>query len=134
MNEPERFEAREEKRDPRVGVVFFLGVVLIGLMIHFGIRGLYERDSEKDAIRTARLFRISPASVTLAEAVVDDAAVDPRAVTWSSGKNRGAMRVVYADARKGKRRYRYRFDVDLEKSRVHPGNPRAERVFDTLTE
>ncbi len=121
-----------ERSDPTTAVVFFLGVVLMGLMGYFGLRALNERDSTKAAVRSARLFRLDETSPTLAEAVVDDAAVDPRAVHWSPGPARGPMRGVKAEAHKGEKVYEYRFDVDLESGRVHPSNPRAERVFDTL--
>ncbi|MEO1170890.1 MAG: hypothetical protein AAFX94_02410, partial [Myxococcota bacterium] len=51
---------------------------------------------------------------------------------WSPGPARGPMRGVRAVARKGEKKYEYRFDVDLETGAVHPSNPRSERVFDTL--
>ncbi|MEM6732802.1 MAG: hypothetical protein AAF658_14685, partial [Myxococcota bacterium] len=112
--------------------MLFLGFVLIGLMIYFGIRGLTETSTEMGAVRAARLYRLSEASETLAEAVVSDAAVDPRAVNWAPGPARGPMRGVRATAHKGERVYEYRFDVDIETGAVHPSNPRSERVFDTL--
>ncbi|MEM6558620.1 MAG: hypothetical protein AAF219_06480 [Myxococcota bacterium] len=126
--DPRRYEAPPEPRDPTVAVLVFLGMVLLGLMAHFGIRGLRERDFTQDAVRTARLHSMQR-GVTLAEAVVDDAAVDPRAVDWEPVPGRGPMRSVRAIARKGERRYEYLFDVDLETRVVHPRNPRAERVF-----
>lgn len=121
-----------ERSDPTTGVVFFLGVVLMGLMAYFGLRALNETDRDQAAVRTARLYRLTAESATLAEAVVADAAVDSRAVHWSPGPARGPMRGVKARAHKGEQIYEYRFDVDLETGRVHPSNPRAERVFDTL--
>ena len=133
MNDP-TYTPPEERSDPTVGVVFFLGIVLIGLMGYFGWRALNETDSTKSSVRVARLYRVKETSPTLAEAVVDDAAVDPRAVVWGPGPARGPMRGVKAEAHKGEKVYEYRFDVDIESGQVHPSNPRAERVFDTLRE
>ncbi|MEM6532644.1 MAG: hypothetical protein AAF654_08465 [Myxococcota bacterium] len=126
------FTPRETGRDPTVGVVFFLGIVLIGLMIHFGIRAIRESDGEVNSVRDARLYRVTPEGPTLAEGVADDAAVDTRLVDWRPGPPRGPMRGVRAIARKGKKTYEYRFDIDLETGAVHPSNPRSERVFKTL--
>lgn len=126
----ESYEPAAERQDPSVGVAFFLGIVLLGLMGVFAYRGLTERDLDQAAIRTARLVSAGP-ELTLAAAVAEDAAVELRHVVWSKGPARGPMRGVRAVARKGAKSYEYRFDVDLETERVLPTNPRAVRLYES---
>lgn len=124
-----RFVASDVPRDPRMGVVVFLGLILLGCVAYFGIRNFRQSSSTVQAVSLARLYRLRPTGPALAQGVVNDAAVDPRRVEWRMVGVRGVVYRVAAVARKGKEKYEYRFDVDLETSKVLPANPRAERVF-----
>jgi hypothetical protein len=105
--------------------------VVLSVAAYYVVEGRRRTHEVADALTAAKAFRVHPGGPTLERALATEHRADLR---WEAvpGHDGAGLPRVRAFLEIDGKAYDYRFDVDIDSGVVHPANPRARELLETL--